>query len=70
MGAQSHDLASKLLPLRGRHQEEAEERVRRVAANAAVLSGAAAAAAAPNEPFSAEDDADGVASFLDGITAQ
>lgn len=88
MGAQSHDLASKLLPLRGRHQEEAENRARRLAANRAILAGAAspgpldkvplvpvpagagAAAAAPDEPFSAEDDADGVASFLDGITAQ
>jgi len=39
MGAQAHDLASKLLPLRGRHQDEAEDRVRRVAANRAILYG-------------------------------
>ena len=78
MGAQSHDLASKLLPLRGRHQEEAENRVRRLAANRAILAGAAspgpldkvplvpvpagagAEDAAPCEPFSDEDDADGI----------
>ena len=89
MGAQAHDLASKLLPLRGRHQEEAERRVRRVAANAAVLSGAVQAAparmgaerpadigelagapaAGDEDHFPGEDDADGVANFLAGITA-
>ena len=39
MGAQAHDLAKKLLPLRGRHQAEAEERARRIARNRAVLAG-------------------------------
>ena len=37
MGAQAHDMASKVLPMRGRHQEDAEERARRVAHNATVL---------------------------------
>ena len=98
MGAQAHDLASKLLPLRGRHQEEAENRARRLAANRAILAGAAspgpldkvplvpvpagagaerpadigelagAPAAEDEDYFPGEDDADGVADFLAGIT--
>ena len=43
MGAQAHDLGGKVLPMRGRHQEEAEERARRVANNASVLAEARAA---------------------------
>jgi hypothetical protein len=79
MGAQSHDLAQKLLPLRGRHQDEAERRVARIAHNAAVLSGAVpapapaasapAAPAAESAPFPEEDDADAVAALLGSITA-
>ena len=93
LGAQSHDLARKVLPIRGRHQREAEERAARIAFNADLLRearGQAPAAAPapapigaarpadlaeiipsalPSETFSAEDDADTVASFLDGITA-
>jgi hypothetical protein len=93
LGAQSNDLARKVLPIRGRHQREAEERAARIALNAELLRearGQAPAAATspvpigaarpaeigelvpapgPDEPFSAEDDADTVASFLDGITA-
>ena len=37
MGAQAHDLARKVLPARGRHQGEAEERAARMAANAGLL---------------------------------
>lgn len=40
MGKQAHDLASKVLPMRGRHQEEAEERARRMAFNARLIKGA------------------------------
>lgn len=40
MGAQASDLARKVLPVRGRHQEEAEERARRMAHNADVIAGA------------------------------
>lgn len=37
LGEQSRDLARKVLPVRGRHQREAEERAARIAANAALL---------------------------------
>ena len=51
MGAQARDLAAKLMPVRGRHQAQAEERVARIAANEAVLAaaknGAPSAAGAP-----------------------
>lgn len=40
MGVQAADLASKVLPVRGRHQEEAEARAQRIANNEAVISGA------------------------------
>ena len=56
MGAQSHDLARKLLPLRGRHQDEAERRVARIAHNAAVLAGAVPAPA-PAAPEGAPEPA-------------
>lgn len=93
MGAQARDLARKVLPVRGRHQREAEERAARIALNAQLLRearfqpaprrasapigaarpadiGELVPAAAPAETFSADDDADSVATFLDGITAQ
>lgn len=37
LGAQAHDLARKVLPIRGRHQREAEERAARIALNAQLL---------------------------------
>ena len=37
MGEQAHDLASKVLPIRGRHQSEAEERAARMANNLRVI---------------------------------
>ena len=37
MGKQAHDLAKKVLPMRGRHQEEAEERAGRMAFNATLI---------------------------------
>ncbi len=37
MGAQAHDLARKVLPIRGRHQREAEDRAARIALNAQLL---------------------------------
>ena len=43
MGAQSHDLARKIMPVRGRHQPEARDRAGRVARNQASLLGLAAA---------------------------
>lgn len=57
MGDQAADLASKVLPVRGRHQREAEERARRMATNLRVMKEAKeaearearAAAAAPEE---------------------
>ena len=42
MGEQAHDLASKVLPIRGRHQAEAEERAARMANNLRVIKEAAA----------------------------
>jgi hypothetical protein len=50
MGAQAHDLASKVLPMRGRHQEEAEERAARMAHNLCVIKEAGAAKAAGPQP--------------------
>jgi hypothetical protein len=38
-GAQNHDLATKMLPIRGRHQAEAEQRMAMIGHNADVLSG-------------------------------
>jgi len=38
-GAQNHDLATKLLPIRGRHQAEAEQRMAMLGNNADILSG-------------------------------
>ncbi|MBQ7251459.1 MAG: hypothetical protein IJS32_02530 [Kiritimatiellae bacterium] len=56
MGAQSHDLARKVLPIRGRHQREAEERAARMSVNAELLREARAAAAdLPDPPPEAED---------------
>jgi hypothetical protein len=50
MGAQAHDLAGKVLPMRGRHQEEAEERAARMAHNLCVIKEAGAAKAAGPQP--------------------
>ena len=50
MGAQAHDLASKVLPMRGRHQAEAEDRAARMAHNLGVIKAAAAAKAAGPQP--------------------
>jgi hypothetical protein len=38
-GAQNHDLATKMLPFRGRHQAEAEQRMAMIGNNADVLAG-------------------------------
>lgn len=43
MGDQAHDLAAKVLPIRGRHQAEAENRARRMAENLRVMKAAEAA---------------------------
>lgn len=57
MGEQAKDLAKKVLPIRGRHQGDAEERARRMAANLRVIeAGKAAAASGPT--FSAVEAAD------------
>ncbi len=50
MGAQAHDLAGKVLPMRGRHQDEAEERAARMAHNLCVIKEAGAAKAAGPQP--------------------
>ena len=50
MGAQAHDLASKVLPMHGRHQAEAEDRAARMAHNLGVIKAAAAAKAAGPQP--------------------
>lgn len=47
MGEQARDLARKVLPIRGRHQDEAERRARRMAANLRVLAAAKEAGARP-----------------------
>lgn len=52
MGEQAHDLASKVLPIRGRHQAEAEERAARMANNLRVIqeAGRVGAPLPPSEP--------------------
>ena len=47
LGAQSHDLARKVLPVRGRHQREAEDRAARIALNAQLLREARGMAPSP-----------------------
>ena len=61
LGAQSNDLARKVLPIRGRHQREAEERAARIALNAALLREARA------NPAPAPAVADGALSTSDAI---
>ena len=64
MGEQARDLARKVLPIRGRHQDEAERRARRMAANLRVLAAAKEAAARGPEPDGegyALDDLNGAA---------
>ena len=64
MGEQAADLARKVLPIRGRHQDEAERRARRMAANLRVLAAAKEAAArgpAPDGEGYALDDLNGAA---------
>ena len=64
MGEQARDLARKVLPIRGRHQDEAERRARRMAANLRVLAEAKEAAArgpAPDGEGYALDDLNGAA---------
>jgi hypothetical protein len=50
MGEQAADLAAKVLPVRGRHQEEAERRAERMANNLRVIKEAEAARVAGSEP--------------------
>ena len=50
MGEQAADLAAKVLPIRGRHQAEAEERAARMANNLRVIKAAKDAAARGPEP--------------------
>jgi hypothetical protein len=45
MGEQAKDLAAKVLPVRGRHQADAESRARRMADNLRVIKAAEAAKA-------------------------
>ena len=54
MGEQAHDLASKVLPIRGRHQAEAEERAARMANNLRVIKEAAEGGA--SRPRRADSD--------------
>ena len=61
MGAQGHDLASKLLPMRGRHQEESEGAVRRWSASLGRIAEAAAEKAAPVRMGAAPVDFDALA---------
>lgn len=59
MGEQAKDLAAKVLPVRGRHQQAAEDRARRMATNLRVMKEAAAAgAAAHSAPTGAAATAD------------
>lgn len=62
MGQQAHDLARKVLPVRGRHQREAEERAARIAVNAQLLR--EAKGIAPTKPSQKAQAAD-----LDLITS-
>jgi hypothetical protein len=50
MGEQAADLAAKVLPVRGRHQSEAEERAARMANNLRVIKEAADAETRGPEP--------------------
>lgn len=50
MGEQAADLAAKVLPVRGRHQEEAERRAERMASNLRVIKAAEAARVSGPEP--------------------
>lgn len=62
MGEQAKDLAAKVLPVRGRHQQAAEDRARRMATNLRVMKEAAAAgAAAHSAPTGAAATADELA---------
>ena len=54
MGEQAHDLAGKVLPIRGRHQAEAEERAARMANNLRVIKEAAEGGA--SRPRRADSD--------------
>ena len=54
MGLQSHDLARKVMPVRGRHQQEAVARAGRVGRNQAALLGLAAALPLDNRTVSEE----------------
>ncbi len=64
LGAQSNDLARKVLPIRGRHQREAEERAARIAFNAELLREARA------NPAPAPTVADGVLPAADATLAR
>lgn len=64
MGDQAADLAAKVLPVRGRHQADAEDRARRMANNLRVMKAAKEAAArgpAPDGEGYALDDLNGAA---------
>ena len=71
MGEQAADLASKVLPVRGRHQAEAEDRAARMAHNLQVMKDAEAAKSESPRPdgegFSFEDLAENEFSSSDGL---
>ena len=58
MGAQAQDLAAKVLPIRGRHQAEAEARAARMASNLRVIQEAEAAKAGLRPAFESVPAAD------------
>ena len=64
-GAQNADLARKLLPIRGRHQAEAEQRMARIGANADALREAAAQPAPCPAAADLRDEDDTDLSFFD-----
>jgi hypothetical protein len=65
MGRQSHDLATKIGPIRGRHQPEAERRARRMAGNQEALLGLARAL--PRTDAGATDATDDLADTDDAV---
>lgn len=73
MGDQAADLARKVMPIRGRHQDEAERRARRMASNLRVLKEAAEAGGrgpAPDGDGYSLDDLNGAAISEDRLTDQ
>lgn len=70
MGEQAKDLAAKVLPVRGRHQAQAEARAHRMAANLRVMREAAACGAEPHSAGGAAATPDELAGSPVGGEAQ